>query len=454
MRGFMKYPERESSTLEFKRELPNKQQITKTIIGFCNMHGGTLVIGVDDHGEIIGIKEEDAPQLMEDLHRSIYASCTPPILPSLHTQRLDDKILLLIEVSEGMIKPYFHSSSGKQEGTFIRVGSETVKATPLMIQELEWQSIGKYLDQIPIYSATVEDINLSSFEDFLKNRKTPFTESDVHKLLLPYGILTKEHNRIYPTLGGILLFGKEPTKFVPEAFVICTHFFGTSGRNVIATRDCSGSLVEQYKECMSFIISRLNKSFSIKGMGARQEVLEIPEEAIREIVINALVHRNYLIPGPTKIAIYDDRLEIFSPGNFPGPIHTDTLFMGMTYVRNTVVLRVFREFGLVEKLGSGFLTVFETYKKRSLPPPVICEGPGFIKCILPRPLNTLAPSQCENSILQLFYTKHEITIKDVMKSLSISRATANRQLKGLLEEGVIEKQGKGPSSRYVKIATV
>ncbi len=446
----MKYPAAESSTLEFKRELPSKQQIIKTIIGFCNMYGGTLIVGVDDFGEIIGINEESTPQIAEDLHRSIYASCTPPILPSLHTQRIDNKILLLIEVSEGMAKPYFHSSSGKQEGTFIRIGSETVKATPLMIQELEWHSMGKYLDQFPIYAATAEDIDLITFESFLKSRKTPFTESDVHKLLQPYGILTKEHNRIYPTLGGVLLFGKEPSKFLPESFIICTHFLGTSGREVVATRDCVGSLLEQYKECMSFILSRLNKKFTIKGAGARLETLEIPEEAIREIVINALIHRNYLIPGPTKIAIYDDRIEIFSPGNFPGPIHLDSLFMGMTYIRNTVIARIFREMGLVEKLGSGFLTVFRTYKERSLPTPVILEGTGFIKCILPRPVNISTSTEIEKSLLQLFYTKHEITSLDVMKSLSISRATANRQLKELSEEGLIKKIGKGPTSRYIK----
>src|SRR3989338_521482 len=134
----MKYPAYESSTLEFKRELPAKQQIAKTIIGFCNMHGGTLIIGINNLGEIIGVDEFEIEQLEEDLHRSIYASCTPPILPSLHIQRIENKVILLIEVSEGMTKPYFYSSLGKQEGTFIRIGNATMKATAKMIQELEW----------------------------------------------------------------------------------------------------------------------------------------------------------------------------------------------------------------------------------------------------------------------------------------------------------------------------
>ena len=350
-----------------------------------------------------------------------------------------------------MTKPYFYSSLGKQEGTFIRIGSAIMKATAKMIQELEWHSMGKYPDELPIYPATADEIDISAFEHFLQMRKATFIESDLKALLYHYNTLTKEHTKTYPTMGGLLLFGKEPQKFLPESFIICTHFLGISGRVVVATRDCTGSLLQQYKDSISFVLSRLNKQFTIEGTNARQETLEIPEESVREIVINALVHRNYLIPGPTKIAIYDDRIEIFSPGNFPGPIQVDRLSMGTTYIRNTVITRVFREMKLMEKLGSGFLTVFTTYEERKLPPPTIYEGTGFVKCILPRPMRGYTSNKETPSLLQLFYIKPEITTQDVMSFLSTSRATAQRLLKEFTEEGLIKKLGKGPSSRYVKV---
>jgi ATP-dependent DNA helicase RecG len=445
----IRYPQKESTTVEWKREVPTKQQVVKTIVGFCNMHGGTLVIGVDDQGVVVGIDEERISELMEELERSIYASCSPPVLPTLSVQRLEDKLVLLIEVSGGMIKPYFVSSLGKEEGTFIRVGTQTVKATPIMLQELQWRSMGRYLDEMPIYSATLEELDLKAFEDFLRDRRTHVNQSDAAELLYHYEIMTKEHGRSYPTMGGLLLFGKDPQRFLSESFVICTHFSGTSGRNVVATRDCVGPLLQQYKDCMAFIVSRLNKKFHIVGGGKRNEFLEIPQEAVREIVINALIHRNYLIPGPTKIAIYDDRLEIFSPGNFPGPIKVDHLSLGVSYVRNKIIARVFREMGLVEKLGSGFLTLFTSYEENNLPVPAVVEGTGFVKCVLPRPGITPQPIM-EKSLLHLFYKKSEVTIPDAMKFLEASRATASRELKQLVDQGFVTKIGKGPSTRYIK----
>ena len=128
-----KYPGQESSTLEFKRALPHKNQIIHTIIGFCNLFGGRLVIGVNDDGTIRGINEEKVGEIIESLEQSIYHSCTPTILPEIYTQRFSKKLVLIIEVSLGMNKPYFHTSEGLSNGTYIRSGSLTVKASPEMI---------------------------------------------------------------------------------------------------------------------------------------------------------------------------------------------------------------------------------------------------------------------------------------------------------------------------------
>lgn len=137
----MKYNETESTTLEFKRELPtnNGHQITKTIVGFCNQFGGKLVLGVDNNADICGIAEKNIDDVIQSLQQSIYRSCTPAIIPSIYTQRINDKLILIIEVSAGMNKPYFISSLGLNEGTFVRAGAHTVKATHSMLQELTWE---------------------------------------------------------------------------------------------------------------------------------------------------------------------------------------------------------------------------------------------------------------------------------------------------------------------------
>ena len=138
----MKYPGKKSVVLEFKEKIPAKNQIIKTVIGFCNRFGGRLIVGVKDNGEIIGVAEAQLHALIDSLHESIFKSCTPTILPSIYVQRLDEKALLIIEVSPGMNKPYFLSTEGVLEGTYIRLGSLVVKAPIQLIEELKWQSRG------------------------------------------------------------------------------------------------------------------------------------------------------------------------------------------------------------------------------------------------------------------------------------------------------------------------
>lgn len=450
----MLYPEKESTVLELKREIPTKQQIVKTVIGFCNLYGGRLVLGVGDNREIVGVPEDTIDEVTEVLQRSIYESCTPLIIPSIHTQRIEDKVILLIDVSSGMTKPYYLTSEGMNNGTYWRIGTQTVKATPEMIQDLQWQTRGRAPDEMPIHHAQKEDLDDASIHQFITRRIQHAKEYSFDELLYHYFLLIKEHNRVYPTVGGIMLFGKDPQKYLSEAFVICTHFKGISGREALATRDITGQLFGQYEKTLAFVVSQLNRSFIIKGASQRTEELEIPEEALREVILNAIIHRNYQINAPIKVSIYDDRIEVFSPGNFPGPLLPHQLEMGLTFIRNRVIARVFREAGYIEKLGSGFLTLFQSYRKKGLSPPMIIEGHGFVKCILPRPSpnkNKPIPSMDRYEIvMQLFYLGDEIRVSDVMTHLNISRSTAHRILNELVENKKLQRIGEGAAARYIR----
>jgi ATP-dependent DNA helicase RecG len=160
--------------------------------------------------------------------------------------------------------------------------------------------------------------------DFLNSRKAPRVNTITPQILSSYDLIIEEHSAIYSTVGGCLLFGKNPQKFLSESTILCTHFSGITGREALRSIECTGTLFEQFYMAHHFIVSRLSKSFSI-GKIKRQEELEIPESAIREILVNAVIHRNYHIEAPTTIAIYDNRIEIFSPGVFPGPLDTHNL---------------------------------------------------------------------------------------------------------------------------------
>ncbi len=446
--GLFRHPEMESALLEFKREVPKNEQIIKTIIGFCNQKGGRLILGVTDDRTIVGLPENEISKLLESLDHSIYEACYPPIIPLVSTQVFGDKIILVIAVSSGMNKPYFRKSEGIEKGTYIRVGRSTVHATPSMIEELKWQSHRIDFEKLPVYNAPLDTLDHSLIQHFLDNRKNLASAKVTQDVLRSYSLVVEEHSELFPTHTGILNFGKSPQLFLSEAMIIVSHFRGIEGRDAIASIDCEGTLLNQFQQAHHFVLSRLSKAFSITGV-IRDEKLEIPEIAFREALINLLVHRNYHIQAPSKIAIYDDRVELFSPGNFSGPIEQDQLLKGLTYLRNPAICKIFRELGLVEKMGTGFINIFKSYEAWGLEKPQIIEGANFIKCILPRGSQAIrAKEQTEESILTLFYSQKEITAQDVINKFSISRATAQRWLNSLIEKQLIERVGRSRNSRY------
>ncbi|MFV0340949.1 MAG: RNA-binding domain-containing protein [Parachlamydiaceae bacterium] len=450
--NLFRYPDEESSLLEFKREVPKNDQIIKTIIGFCNQKGGKLILGVDNDRTIIGVPQHQIDKLLESLDHSIYEACYPPIIPLLSTQAFGDKIVLIISVSSGMSKPYFRKSEGMDRGTYVRVGRSTVQATPAMIEELKWQAHRVDFEKLPIYNATLEDLENRLIQDFLDKRKNQASAKNSLDVMRSYSLVVEEHSKLFPTYAGVLNFGKAPQQFLPEAMIIVSHFKGVEGREALASIDCEGTLLNQFQQAHHFVINRLSKAFSIIGM-KREERLEIPEVAFREALVNLLVHRNYHIQAPSKISIYDDRIELFSPGDFSGPIEQDQLLKGLTYLRNPAICKIFREMGLVEKMGTGFINIFKSYESWGLLKPEIIEGANFIKCILPRGVPQVVPSktQTEESILALFYIQNEISTQDVVNKFSISRATAQRWLNVLIEKGLIERVGRTRNLRYRRI---
>ena len=203
----MKYPNKESAILEFKRSASNnKQAIIKTVIGYANTYGGQIIIGVEDNQEITGINEQEAQQLYDDLTRSIYDSITPSLFPSIHTKRLGDKLVMIIDIAEGASKPYHLSRKQQNESTYVRLGAHTMLASADIIHQLQWQGKRKFLDEMPVYEANRDDIDIHFFEKFLAQRRQKNTGVDTNEMLLHYGILVKDRGKIYPSVAGSLLF--------------------------------------------------------------------------------------------------------------------------------------------------------------------------------------------------------------------------------------------------------
>ena len=230
-------------TLEFKASLPKNNQIVKKIIGFCNQRGGKVIIGIDDNGTILGLSDDEVKYILEHLDQKIVNATSPAIIPHIYPQTIHDKTVVNVEVSSGMNKPYFYTQEGLEKGTYIRFGRTTLRATPEMIKELTWDTQRKSYDTIPIYESTLENLDLEKFSTFLASRKNS-NKVDIHikETLISYELAIEEHTHLYPTVAGILLFGKKPQKFLSEAFIICSSFAGIEGRKTLATLDCTGTV--------------------------------------------------------------------------------------------------------------------------------------------------------------------------------------------------------------------
>lgn len=320
----------------------------------------------------------------------------------------------------------------------------------------------KTFDTMPVYQAKEDDLDIEKIKRFLAMRKNAAhaTFPSLEQAMLAYQIITKEQLHTYPTVCGLLLFGKSPQFFFPEARIMCNYFSGVDMTNpVIASKECLGTLDEQLHQARDFIVSQLYTSWKIVGV-LREEKLEIPEVAIREILINAIIHRNYHMPSPGKVALFRNRIEIFSPGNFPGSLSLEqSIKGGLTYLRNQAICKIFREMNLIESYGLGFLKTFASYEQAGIKSPEVIEGVGFIKCVLPRgiPENMLKKSGTQEltiehqHILRLFDTATDIAVTDVIKVLGLTRPTATRRLAQLVKTGHLQRIGKGRGVRYMKI---
>ena len=445
----------ESNTLEWKEKTPEVNKILRTVVGFANQFGGRIFIGIKNDGKIVGLSNDEIQFDLEMLSQAIYDGCMPALVTHIYPFSIEDKNVLVIDVSEGMNKPYFVKSLGVQKGTFVRVGRSTLVATPEIINDIKWRSKGQSYDSMPLMQSTSADISESKFAEFQKllstnNRAHVGTTGDWQRLKL----VNKEGKHEQATVGGLLLFGDSPQTFLSEAKIICTHFKGTSGRDSLAQIECTGTLFEQYNSALSFLEKHIPSSFSIRK-STKKENLLVPRVALREALSNLIVHRDYAMNAPSKIAIFADRIEFFSPGVFPGPFSKRNLESGLTYIRNQTITLFFHKAGIIERLGTGFTTIIKTYREMTDLEPEILEGDGYVKCILPfisqsEKDNFLSePDKTSKLIRQIFYVKGLVSASDLEAELKISRASANRILLGLIAKGKITKQGSGPKTAYL-----
>lgn len=262
------------------------------------------------------------------------------------------------------------------------------------------------------------------------------------------GIDSEVNQECYmPTVAGTLLFSENPERAIPEALVICTRFSGVSGRNIIQTEEIKGPLSKQIAVSFELVSSWLKRHYQLQGIHMTARSL-VPGVALREAIINAVAHRKYTIPGATKIALYEDRLEIFSPGNFPGHVNIDNLGEGITHLRNPVLGRMLHRMGMIEKLGSGIRAMFDSCRAAKLALPTFSEDGDYVKVNFRfQPLAEKAQTDADK-LIALLKIRETVTVADIVDYLGRSRNTVLSLLHQLMLEEKVQRLGKGRATRY------
>jgi len=371
--------EGEGERVEFKKELSKKERgnMAKEMAAFANAQGGWIIFGVEDDGRIVGV--EDISQLEETLMNLASHNVTPPIIPGFFTFEVEGKKLAVVEIPQGENKPY--------RPFYIRRGSTKRELSIEELRRLYQERQLVSFDRSVIEESSLDDLDPAKFERYLflvaGKRPDDFPISK-ENLLVNKQVIAMRKGRFRVTIAGMLLFGREPQRFVPQSEISCARFKGLDmGNNFIDRKDFRGTLDELIEQTVAFIERHSSLNATI-GRTRRIETPEYHPQVVREFVINAVAHRDYSLRGSRiRIFMFDDRLEIISPGGLPNTVTFDSLFTGVHYSRNQLIFEFLHAMGYGERMGTGIPRTFKFCREGGYPEPDIVVSENQVRVVLP-----------------------------------------------------------------------
>ena len=369
----------ESKNIEYKVTLPDKsEKYMKTIIAFSNTQGGKLIVGVDDKThKVVGVENDILFEVMDRIANAVSDSCEPQIIPDIEPQTVDGKTVIVVSVEAGKNRPYYLKSKGKESGTYIRVAGTSRQAFPEKIKELEMEGARISWDELtcvgyPVTEEATEKL-CKDIERFREKARMP--ERVVKKeQLINWKILKQSEGQLLATNAYALL----TSDYFPFSKTQCAVFKGTDRAVFLDKREFTGPIYQQIEDAVEFVLRNIRLGATIESL-VRKEKYELPPEAIREMIINAHCHRNLLDESCIQVAIYDDRLEVTSPGGLYNGLTYEEIMNGHSKIRNKGIANIFGQMGLVEAWGSGIKRIFNAAEEYGLPRPKIQEFDNMLR---------------------------------------------------------------------------
>lgn len=361
----------ENSGVEFKRDDIRPEQLAKELCALANLEGGHVLLGVEDDGSITGLTRE--PHKAEEWVMTICRgdALRPPVIPYWETIDADGHTVGVVTLPADLPDRPYEARRGSAWQVFVRRGTTTDEASREEKARL-YQSSGLLRYDIrPVAGASLKDLDirrLSTYFKFIREQETPDGDDHVEweRLLLNTDFMVEDRGRSIPTVGGILLFGLNPNRWLPQAGITAVAYTGKerdyATREDARLRGPLTPLVNSTKEildnglidqAMAFVNRNIGHGATLAG-ARREDQVDYPLEAVRETIVNAIAHRDYTIAvSDVEMAIFSDRLEIISPGRLPNTVTVDKMRSGYRATRNELIKEVLRDYRYVDARGLG-----------------------------------------------------------------------------------------------------
>jgi ATP-dependent DNA helicase RecG len=444
------------------------QRLYETLSAFANhTGGGVILLGLDEgrNFEVAGVG--DAHRLQEEISHLAASEMEPPLRPEFTVEKVDGQTVVAIEVLELPVerKPCFYKLAGLQKGAYIRVGNTNRQMSDYEIFGYVSARTQPTFDEEPIPEATIADLNRSKLQSYLRQLKrarpqATYLNQPFERVLAQRRIARKVGGVLRPTLAGLLMFGKYPQTFEPQLVITFLQFYGATetektprGERFLDNRKFEGAIPEVVENAINHVLASIRKSSLIEGLW-RRDIPEYPEEAVREAVVNAVAHRDYshFVRGSyIQIRLFADRLEIQSPGGLCGHVTEETLEVEQS-TRNRVLMQLMEDLHLVENRGSGIRAMIEAMRRANLEPPRFQDKRSsfwvtFRNHTLMNPeaiawLNQFAAYTLNDAQrLALVYSRNNerMTNGDYRRLNHVDSVAANRELRGLVQAGLLEQ---------------
>jgi ATP-dependent DNA helicase RecG len=349
----------ENASIEFKETWPRVESLAKEIVAFANTHGGTLLLGISDNGEVQGLQDnKNAEQYFANLARN---NIIPAIDLSVETRLLEGKKIVIISIPKGKDKPY----QTLNHQFLIRIGSTNRVASQSELMRLFQQSGMFHYDAIGLNNTSIKQINLNKISDYFDAYHVDFTQEEhPENLLKNTDILT---DTLQMTVAGTLVFALNPQKFMPDASISFAHFAGDEiTEELIDKQTITGTLDYQIDTALAIIKNNSQQPSIIKAGKTSITRFHYPDKVFRELIVNACVHRNYAIIGSRiRIFMFNNRIEIISPGRLPNTVTIEKLSYGVSYSINPIIIKFMENLRYIDKLGRGLPMVCKIAKENN-----------------------------------------------------------------------------------------